>query len=150
MSKVSDIFNKLIEITQATLPNYNHLPDGLEPEKNSDLELNNGFSVNVGDSNAGPVQYGCQFQLFERTYQISITNIYALKSDPVSRDEYELAIMEDLTTLIKAVLAQASLGGLVCGLDYVNDIGPQYLSTDKQEFLYTDVTFLIKYEESLA
>lgn len=149
MTKLSDVFNELVTITQATLPTYNHLPDGLDVEKNTDLELNYGFSVNCGPATAGATQFGCQFQLFEREYQIAITNIYAKRTDPVSRDTYELNLMEDLYKVVKAILVEPSLGGLVSGVDYNGDIGPQYLDGDTQEFLYTDVTFNVIYQENL-
>jgi len=149
MSVVSDAFNALVTITKETLTNYNHLPDGLDVEKNSDLELNYGFSVNVGPANAGPAQYGCQVQLIERQYQIALTNIYAKRTNPNTRDDYELALMEDLFKVTKAVIRESSLGGIVAGVDYVSDIGPQYLNNDTQEFIYTDATFNVIYEETL-
>lgn len=150
MSNITNIFNRLISICQATLPAYHHLSDGLEPNQNNVLELDMGFSVTASDASSGPVQYGCQVQLVERNYTVALTNIYNKRSDPVGRDQYELNLMEDLFLLTKAIINDQTMGGSACGVDFSGDIGPQYLDSERQEFLYTDATFNIKYEESLT
>ena len=149
MTLVSDIFNKLVDITEETLPSYTHLPDGLNIEKNSDLDLKYGFSVNIGPASPGPEQYGCQVQLFEREYLIALTNVYTVRTNTKSRNDYELALMEDLYKLTKEIISKPSLDGIVAGVSYSSDIGPQYLDDDRQEYLYTDVTFSVSYEEIL-
>lgn len=149
MSKLSEIFDTLVTRTSTILPDYRHLSDGLEIDKNTNTALVKGYSVVIGEAGSGPEQYGCAVQLFQRDYTITITNAYTMRNNATTRDDAEKAIMEDLYLVTNSLLKTPSLGGISSNVQFVSDSGSEYLNTDAQEFLIAELTLNIWYEEAL-
>lgn len=149
MSKLSEIFDTLVTRTSTILPDYRHLSDGLEIDKNTNTALVKGYSVVIGENGPGPEQYGCAIHLFQRNYTITITNAYTMRNNATTRDDAEKAIMEDLYLVTKSLIKTPSLGGISSNVQFVSDSGSEYLNTDAQEFLIAELTLNIWYEEAL-
>jgi hypothetical protein len=148
MSKISTVYDSFLARVVAVLPNHRKLSDPYQFKKNTDSEKRQGFGLKVGPGLNTFAQLSCNM-ILQRDMSLVISRIsQGRETDRDKKAEAEKQLLEDLFLVIQDVESSPTLGSAsVIGCDYLDDGGIQFYYTERDDVLYIEANFKLKYVE---
>jgi hypothetical protein len=149
MSKVSDAVTNLASLIETNLSGYQRLANPYLPENNPELLLKQGYGIRIGSATNTDRELGAVISI-ERSFTVIFTRRFDLiDSDVEGKGEAELALVEDSIVLSKLIENDPTLSGAAARSRYVSDSGIEFLYSNKNNFLKTEISYSVEYFESL-
>lgn len=150
MSKVSDIYDAYISFTEAALSSYIRIPNPYDPEQNATLILNKGYGIGIGPADNTERLAKPKVSIARQFFVILVNQITATRQASSDRGTLEKALMEDAFTLISALEADDSLGGVAKITKFISDTGIDFLNNEREKYFSTELTFSTEYFETIT
>lgn len=156
MTKISDIYNGIVQLTQTTLADYERLPNPYMVEINTDLFLRKGFGIAIREATKREGDVSCGHYIWDRFYEVTLSHAYYVnENDASGRGEVEVDLLEARELLIKAFRRDIHLSNgvpdvaLTIDSDFVSDGGIEYLQGDRTRNIVLRLDLLVTYEDNV-
>lgn len=146
-TKISDIYDKCIDICAATLSNtYFKLPNPYSLTSNSHLQLRNAYGVAVGPGRDTERYIGC-LVTWERTFSIILVQqVIATQNDLTLKEAIDKTLLDDHDKLRKAFYLNSTLDQLAIKSTVLSDGGVDF-ADGAQKFLFLQMDLFVEYQE---
>lgn len=148
MSQISDIHAAWITKIEATLTSYVRIPDPYDPEKNNALILNKGYGLGMGPASNTNRLANPKMSIAREFFVVLTNKITTTESNASARGTIEKGLMEDHFTLVKAIEADPTLGGVCTISRYISDGGLEFVSGTRAKHFLVEIVFESEYFES--
>lgn len=150
MSRVSDLYEKMITKIEATLTSYTRMPNPYEPSENPSLFMRQGFAVGFGPA-LNTERMVCDKVTIQRTMNVLLViQVLSTEMNSSGRAAFEKTIMDDAFSLIKAFENDVDLTGSTTTIKFEGDSGIQYVEGDSEKYLFLETNFNVEYFENLT
>lgn len=153
MSLVSTLYAAMLVRLDALYPaasGWTRIPEPYELPDNSDSMLRQGWGLKMGPGRPANGSLACNFHLY-RTFTVVLSReCFKLENDGVGKGEVDLALMEDVRTILRDFETNTTLnsGQGVC--TYESDNGVTDVRTGDNAFKAVEVNFSVLIIESLT
>lgn len=145
-TRISDIYDKCVDIIEATLPSYLRVPNPYDVTANTNLHNRLGFGIRVGPGNDTQRYVGCLIT-WERVFSvILIQQVIATQNDTSRKEAIDKTLLDDHDKLRKAFYLNSSLDQLAIKSSVPSDGGIEF-ADGAQKFLFLQMDLLVEYQE---
>lgn len=151
MSKITQIYDDLIDRMIALYPERSRLPNPYKPEENSELLVKKGWGLCLDAGVNTNRQVNCSLTI-ERNIRVVLTQkSYAREMDTQAKASAEKELMEAQFLVIQDFERNPTTTPdlYVAKFVYLSDSGIQFVFTEKDNFLLLDTTFTLEYFEEV-
>ena len=149
MTSISNIRAALETMIDGVVTGYTKIANPYELEKISNVILRKGYGIAFGPG-ANTNRELCQMSV-DREFSVVLTReVAATEHDADGRETVEKAIFEDQHLIIKAIEADASVGGTASRGRYISDGGIEYVGIENSRYYALVSNFAIEYFEQLT
>lgn len=149
MSKITTVYDNFLTRVAAVLPSHQKLSDPYQFKKNTDSEKRQGYGLRVGPGVNTFAQLSCDL-ILQQDISLVISRIsQGRETDRAVKANAEKQLLEDLFLVIQDVESTPTLGNAstVIGCDYLDHGGIQFYYTERDDILYIEANFKLKYKE---
>lgn len=149
MSKISNIYDRIETIVEATLTDYRKIPNPYVAEENSETLLTKGYGISIGEGINTNRQI-CGKKSYSRSFVIPLINLVASTDHDVDRHAaIEKQVMEDHFSLWGAFELDSDLDGHAAKAITVSDGGLLFLEGERLKYLLMELIIGVEYFELL-
>lgn len=151
MSKITDITESLHTLVAAALPAYQLIPEAIDIADNSELYMENGYTILIADTDPNQATTKSILQQ-NRVFGVSLVNqVYTTEHNAEGIKDSKISLMEDGFTIVKDLhLTNDTIEGNAIDCNFLGDDGIDFLEGDRNKFYLLTLIFEIKYRESLS
>lgn len=152
MSNISTAYDAIASAISTALPNHNELSNPYFPDADTDLKYDKAWGLAFSDGLNTELQISRRASI-DRDFIVVITRkLRGLKNDLTTRKTTEKNLFEDQYEVIKALELDPDLqsSGAISKISYVNDLGLEFIRTERTDLLMIKSTMNMKYFEDLS
>lgn len=152
MSKVSDIYEALLDVLEAQLPSYTRIPNAYDAGATPEPMLRKAYGIGFGPSSNTNRVVGCQMSV-ARTFDVLIVRqVTTTENNTAARAALEKEVFEAQKLVIAAIENNPSLSQTCANAAFVSDSGLDFVTgqTSQQKYFLLVSTFACEYLENLS
>lgn len=148
MSKIQEIYDAIISVVTAELPDYMRFPNPYAIDENTLIHMRSGFGVSVGPGTDTQRYLGC-LVTWQRDFTVTmVRKVMATQNDLTKRVTLEKELLDDHDNLMKAIYNNSTLSGNAIKTTAIADSGLSFIDGDLLKFLTMEITVQVEYEEN--
>jgi hypothetical protein len=148
LSQIETIYDALVALVAAELPDYMRFPNPYVIDTNTFLHQRSGFGVSIGPGTDTERYLGC-LVTWQRDFNVTLVRqITTTPNNTALRSAIEKEILDDHDKLRKAIYLSNTLSGNAIKSTLIADSGLNFIDGDRLKFLALEMTVQIEYEES--
>lgn len=148
-TKISDIYDTLVDRLEAVLPSHNRLSNPYIPEQNPEPTLKQAWGLQYAAGANTNRQVNCHLSLEDQFVVVLTRKYYALELDADSKSNTEKDLLEDRFLVIQDFEKDPSLLENAAKAVYVSNSGIQFVFNQDKPFYKLEMTFSVEYFEQL-
>lgn len=152
MSSITDIVDQIYSNIATNFSTKSELFDPYDILNNDEQRLENGYGVVVGPA-SNQASTDNVFEVVNREVGVILSRVlFETDYDSSVRKSYEKQLLEDGLSITQDLYADVDLSGMLSSIKFVADSGIDYvvLGEDERRYIFTALTFTIKYRETLS
>lgn len=147
MGKILTIYDKIVDLLEASLTGHTRLPNPYDVNANTYLHLNNGFGVGIGAGIDTERYVGC-LVTWEQSYSIILVRrVVTTQNNTDAREIIEKDILADWDVLRKAFYLSSTLDGNAIKTTVLSHGGINFIDGDRHKFLALEMQLAVEYQE---
>lgn len=147
MTKISDIYNEVVDVLETNLPEYIRMPNPYVATENTYRHLRKSYGLAVGPG-FDTKRETCKIN-WQRTFSILLVKqMVATQNDTGVRELIEQELL-DMHDVLRKQFYNSSLGGNAYNVGISADSGIFFIDGDKLQFIGIELSLDLEYQETL-
>lgn len=148
MTAISNIYDKAVDIIEATVPTYTRIPNPYVYDANGFIYVKKGFGLAIGPGVDTERYVGC-LVTWQRSFTVTIIQqMIAMQNNTGAREVIEKDLLDDHDKLRKAFYNNSTLDGLAIKSTVTSDSGVIFIDADRLKFIAIELNLEIEYQEN--